>query len=309
MTQGAVQGAAKALELEHRHERRVEAFYSNGASQWFEFKRQRGEIPYSTWGLWDDGVATPDAAFGALIEDIVRRGKIGASDRVLDVGCGYGASSVELARRSGCAAVLGIDLTAAFVAHSDTLIEDAGKRDVVSVRRMSATSLELADSSYDVVTAIDCACHFDTRERFLSEAARVLRPGGRLVLLDLLDPGHPGGVLRRLVRRLMMGSWNVPAVNRYGAARLEQLLAGAGFQSVDVEPVTARMLPGSIASQRAPEFRRAYARAFGRISELSWQLMLSFIAKIHTWKLGEFVMVTAVRSDSPPDRALASPAP
>lgn len=278
------------------HERRVEKFYSNGASQWFEFKRKRNEIPYSTWGLWTEGVTTPDGAFRALIDDLVRRAAITSSDRVLDVGCGYGASSVELQARSGCAGVLGVDLTAAFVAHADTLIDEAGKRGVVEVQRMSATSLELPDASYDVVTAIDCACHFDTRETFLQQAARVLRPGGRIAMLDLIDPGERGGPLRRLFRRFMMGSWNIPAANRYGGAELEQRLARSGFQDIKLEPVTAKMLPGAIGAQREPEFRREYARAFGKVSDLFWQLMLSFIAKIHTWRLGEFVMVSATRS-------------
>ena len=57
--------------------------------------------------------------------------------------------------------------------------------------------MRLADASCDIVTAVECAFHFDTRERSFAEAFRVLRPGGHLVLADVIrNAPEPGGFRR-----------------------------------------------------------------------------------------------------------------
>ena len=73
----------------------------------------------------------------------------------------------------------------------------------------SRTAIELLEGSAtddapcrrlcDIVTAVECAFHFDTREHFFAEAFRVLRPGGHLVLADVIrNAPEPGGFRRRV---------------------------------------------------------------------------------------------------------------
>jgi SAM-dependent methyltransferase len=99
-----------------------------------------------------------------------------------------------------------------------------------------------------VVIALECAFHFDTRERFFAEAARLLRPGGRLVLADSIPSGpdvnpwrHP---LRALLNDAIRAALAVPRANVYPREVYAAKLAAAGFEAVQVESIRDKVFPG-----------------------------------------------------------------
>lgn len=96
--------------------------------------------------------------------------------RVLDAACGTGYGSRMLAG-AGAASVLGIDLDQATV--------DAAQRslatDRLSFACADATQLPVADGSFDLYTSFETIEHIAADERFVAEAARVVRPGGRFL--------------------------------------------------------------------------------------------------------------------------------
>ena len=110
--------------------------------------------------------------------------------RALDVGCGFGRWTRWMAGLG--ASALGVDPT-------EGMLEAARRASDESVdfRRMSATALDLADASFDVVTCITVIQHLETSEQeaAVAEIARVLRPGGRAVVLDLIDLGDRGKIV------------------------------------------------------------------------------------------------------------------
>src|SRR5579872_1985237 len=65
---------------------------------------------YFTWGFWDHDTRDQTEAVRVQMQSIIDRAMIGAQDRVLDVGCGLGASSLDIQRWSGCKSVTGIDI-------------------------------------------------------------------------------------------------------------------------------------------------------------------------------------------------------
>ncbi len=127
-----------------------------------------------------------DAALGDL-----------AGRRVLELGAGYGAESVELAVRG--ARVCALDFAPARLALAPRLAEAAGVE--LSCVAGDCHRLPFDDSSFELVYGNAVLAHLD-RARALSEVRRVLKPGGRLVLVEPLE-AHP--LLRLYRRRLGRG--------------------------------------------------------------------------------------------------------
>jgi SAM-dependent methyltransferase len=109
-------------------------------------------------------------------------------ERVLDVGCGAGHTALAFAPH--VREVVGLDLTQAMLDEARGLAE---RRGIANLRleRGDAMALPYPDAGFDLVTCRVCAHHFERPEAALREAARVLRPGGRLVLVDSVAPEDP----------------------------------------------------------------------------------------------------------------------
>lgn len=104
---------------------------------------------------------------------------------VLDVACGTGDMAVSLAER-GCT-VTGVDLSEEMLA----IAKVKGERLKVKVEIADAENLPFEDESFDGVTCAFGVRNFVHLEQGLSEMLRVLKPGGRMVILELATPDSP----------------------------------------------------------------------------------------------------------------------
>jgi len=119
------------------------------------------------------------------------RAEVGPGDGVLDVCCGTGDLAFELARRvSPGGNVVGCDFSEQML---DLAREKAARRGIEAVRFEWADALRLpyGEGRFDAVTVGFGVRNFADRDRGLGEMARVLKPGGRLVILEFTEPRRP----------------------------------------------------------------------------------------------------------------------
>ena len=110
---------------------------------------------------------------------------VGAGMRVLDVGCGTGVVTRDVAARVGArGAVVGVDLSRALlaVARRRTSGADPGARP--TYRHGDGLRLPFPPASFDVTLAVTVLLHVPAGDRILDEMMRVTRPGGRVAVLD-----------------------------------------------------------------------------------------------------------------------------
>jgi len=186
---------------------------------------------YFNFGYWSAGAQSQREASEALVDQMVAR-IADKTGRVLDVACGLGGSTRRLAQTYPPDMITGINISTTQLADARALAPGC------AFQFMNATQLDFPDNHFGAVVCIEAACHFDTRDDFLKEAHRVLRPGGSLALSDVLF--RPSGLNALLSQFGQVPRANlVPTIAEYGAR-----LAAAGFVSIDVMDATGPCLDG-----------------------------------------------------------------
>lgn len=182
---------------------------------------------FLNYGYWEETTCNQREASENLIEKLL--GWIPEKHGfILDVACGKGASSRYLTKYYPADRITGINI-------SEKQLEIA-RENVPGCNFfvMDATCLDFQDETFDNIICVEAAFHFNTRRHFFSEAYRVLKPGGWLVLSDILM--HVEAERKRMYRH---EENYVQDENQY-----QQILESCGFHNVQLIDATRECWKG-----------------------------------------------------------------
>ena len=131
-------------------------------------------------GYWIRGDESKETAQAQLIEHLAQAAEIRQGAKILDVGCGFGASSIYLAQKYGAEAT-GITISQVQVEMANQAPAKAGVN--AKFLLMDAEAMTFEDS-FDVVWSVESISHYQDIPGFFASAAALLRPGGTLAITD-----------------------------------------------------------------------------------------------------------------------------
>lgn len=184
---------------------------------------------------------------------VVKTAAAASPRAILDVATGTGDLAIQLALAIPTANVTGIDLSEGMLSVGRRKVEEAGLSTRVTLLQGNCLKLPFPDGSFDVVTAAFGVRNFEHLDLGYAEMARVLRPGGTLIILELSVPSSPivrpfyklytRGVIPLLGRLVSSDSRaysylpeSIAAMPRGG--KMLDLMEGAGFTDCALRPLT-----------------------------------------------------------------------
>jgi ubiquinone/menaquinone biosynthesis C-methylase UbiE len=203
------------------------------------------------------GVGAPADRYGLQLYRAVAGARDLSGTDVLEVGCGRGGGAAFVFETFGPRSMTGLDLARKAIDRCRRRYARPGLEFVAG----DAESLPFPDGSFDVVLSVESSHCYASPPRFWSEAHRVLRPGGRLLLADARHTTLTPGAQSALFAQDDVG-------------RLRTQLVAAGFRTEEEQDITPNVVraleldtPARTAriEQRVPKFLQPHALAFAAV--------------------------------------------
>ena len=174
-------------------------------------------------GYWTDETTDQKTACERLMEELLDTFPT-HEGTLLDAGCGLGATTRYLCRYYQPSSIVGINISAKQLQSCRERVPGC------RFEEMDAARLTFDDATFDRIICVEAAFHFNTRERFLKEAYRVMKPGARIALSDILFQDVS-----------IMGNWMVPPENDLKDANdYRHLWERLGYSNIRIEDATSR---------------------------------------------------------------------
>lgn len=206
---------------------------------------------------------------------------IGPGMHVLDLGCGPGFASLDLARRvTHSGSVQSVDASERFLEYLDKQAHTAGLQHI-STRQSDVHGLDIEDEQFDVVFIRWLLCFVHDPARVLAECKRVLKPGGQLIAWDYYNYDAVGLFPGSTATDRLFDAYRKSALLNEGSYdignRLPAMLLEIGMQLSYMDTVNRVALPGSPTWQWASLFHDSYVPKLVEQGLLSKEEAAAFI--------------------------------
>lgn len=228
--------------------------------------RPKAKVNYDLAAEYFDDVRTSKPEhIDAWAENLIRSGSIGQGSKVLDIGCGTGRYALEIARRTG-ADVTGLD-------SSMGMLSKASEKEPGCWLRSDAVALPVQDGGFDTVIMMLVLQHVDDEALAISEAFRVLRPGGRLVVVTV---SHAR--IRRHIMRYFPGLVSLDLRRFLSIPELRWHVQNAGFGGVRAHRLESEADTQTV-NEIVKRFRRRYISTLVLLPERRFKSGLAVFEK------------------------------
>jgi ubiquinone/menaquinone biosynthesis C-methylase UbiE len=175
----------------------------------------------------------------ATIRETVKRLDLQDSDRLLDIGCGTASLFQAIASKYLSVELVGVDLSPAMLKVAYRKLSDQAV-----FLAAPAQSLPIRSNSFDIVVSCNAFHYWREPEECLTEAARVLKPSGKIVITDWCDDYIACRFCNYFLRIFSRAHFKT-----YGRSECERLFRVAGFRNIQIERYKINWLWGLMTAQ------------------------------------------------------------
>ncbi len=213
----------------------IQQFYDRSSLLWEEVW---GEHMHH--GYYDSLTIDRRQAQINLIDRLLQWGTVKTAQQILDVGCGIGGSTLDLAQRFGATAT-GITLSPVQANRARTRAIHLNLVQQTHFYVADALNLPFPDNHFDLVWALESGEHMADKARFLKECFRVLHPGGRLLMATWCHKPSPLSITDQWLLQGIYAVYCLPYIISLPAYC--QIAAATGFQQISSDDWSSHVAP------------------------------------------------------------------
>jgi ubiquinone/menaquinone biosynthesis C-methylase UbiE len=235
------------------------------------------------WGYWiepknaDISFQSFSRATEQLTNQIIDYIQFEEGQQLIDVGCGFGGTLSSINEKYRNCSLIGLNIDPRQIERAQNLVQGKNGNEIQFLVG-NACDLPFEKNSADCILAVESIFHFPSRTRFFNHAARVLKPGGRLILSDFVLPiwSLPLFFLSYLI-------YGKDLRRQYG--KMKPILQGhylklankSGFNLIIDSDITNNILPTYDALEKLFESQKRQSstqsqatKYLGKLSRLGW---------------------------------------
>lgn len=248
------------------------------------------------FGYYDDGIKSHKDSLLKMNKVLAKLANISKNDRVMDAGCGYGGSTIWLAKNIGCE-VVGFTVVPYQVREAKKFAEKYALSGKVSFREEDYADTSFPNDSFTVIWGLESIVHAESKKDFVHETYRLLKTRGRILISEyMLRESPPISDDEKKIIDPWLRGWAMPSLLTPG--EYKSFLSIEGFVNIKVHDITDNVRPSLRRLEKLSKFGLPFANLLKKlkvISALHYGNIEASVAQSKALKLGlwRYKVITA----------------